>query len=34
MEQTWVDGALVFDRADRAQRSYATGGDAVLAGSR
>ncbi len=34
VEQTWVDGALVFDRADRAQRSYATGGDAVLAGSR
>lgn len=29
VEQTWVDGVQVFDRADPAQRRFATGGDAV-----
>jgi len=29
VEQTWNDGALVFDRADPAQAFYATGGDAA-----
>jgi imidazolonepropionase-like amidohydrolase len=29
VEQTWVDGVQVFDRADPAQVRFATGGDAV-----
>jgi len=29
VEQTWVDGEQVFDRADPAQVRFATGGDAV-----
>lgn len=29
VEQTWVDGEQVFDRADPAQARFATGGDAV-----
>jgi imidazolonepropionase-like amidohydrolase len=29
VEQTWNDGAVVFDRADPAQAFYATGGDAA-----
>ncbi|MEC7946658.1 MAG: amidohydrolase family protein [Myxococcota bacterium] len=29
VEQTWVDGAMVFDRSDPEQVRHATGGDAV-----
>lgn len=32
VEQTWVDGVQVFDRADPAQARFATGGDAISPG--
>ena len=31
VEETWVEGARVFDRADPRDRAHATGGDAALA---